>query len=198
VGGPHVLRLVCEARLALGGVERKAALRELEVARGEFEAAMERVPDQALGHLKAGDDYCLSGLVPHCEYVLRHYSAVLDGMQEGTEFRAVDPPDLTAWHMQSSRDGFPAGRRTAALESMAAAHEQAVERLRGARDWTLKVLVLYGADASEPYPTSAEDVAGWLIDHYREHVPHAADLLADWEQAPRPVTQQGVEKRVVE
>ena len=164
-------------------MDRESGLADLERARGEFDGAMAGVPDGALGHLKAGDDYSLSGLVPHCEYVFRHYSAVLDGMAAGTEFRAVDPDDLEAWHKRASREGFAAGDRTRAMSALAEWHQATVERLRKVADWDAKVPVLYGAESAEPYPTSAADINGWLTDHYREHVPHVAELLEDWQGA---------------
>jgi hypothetical protein len=42
--------------------------------------------------------------------------------------------------------------------------------------------VFYG-DATEAHPTSAAMVAGWLTDHYAEHVSHVEDLLAAYEAA---------------
>jgi hypothetical protein len=169
-------------------MDRETGLADLEQARGEFDVAMAGVPDAALGHLKAGDDYSLSGLVPHCEYVFRHYSAVLDGMAASVQFRAVDPADLEAWHKRSSREGFTAGDRSRAMAALREWHLATVERLRKVADWEAKVPVLYGAGAAEPYPTSAADINGWLTDHYREHVPHVAELLAGWQaaQAPKP------------
>ena len=47
-----------------------------------------------------------------------------------------------------------------------------------------KTRLSYG-DAVDAFPTSPDDVIGWLRDHYREHVPHAEELLADW-RASRP------------
>ena len=167
-------------------MDRESGLAELERARGEFESAMAKVPDAALGHLKAGDDYSLSGLVHHCEYVFRHYSAVLDGMAAGTEFRAVDPDQLTEWHVRASREGFPAADRQRAVAALEEWHRATVERLRRVADWEAKVPILYGADTTEPYPTSAADINGWVTDHYREHVPHVEELLADWKAAAKP------------
>lgn len=161
-------------------MDRESGLADLERARGEFEGAMAGVPDAALGHLKAGDDYSLSGLVPHCEYVFRHYSAVLDGMAGGAQFRAVDPEELDEWHQRSSRAGFTAAGRERSMATLREWHQETVERLRRVADWEAKVPVLYGAGTAEPYPTSAADISGWLADHYREHVPHVTELLADW------------------
>jgi len=38
---------------------------------------------------------------------------------------------------------------------------------------------VYGA-GQEAFPTSPEDIIGWLRDHYREHVQQSADLVAAW------------------
>jgi len=48
-----------------------------------------------------------------------------------------------------------------------------------AGDWSRKALVVYGA-GQDPYPTSPEDVIGWLADHYREHVQQCPELVTDW------------------
>jgi hypothetical protein len=59
------------------------------------------------------------------------------------------------------------------------------ERARGAMsslraaDWDRKCPVVY-APGEEPYDTSPQDVAGWLSDHYREHVSQTADLIEEW------------------
>jgi len=41
---------------------------------------------------------------------------------------------------------------------------------------------VYGA-GEEPYDTSPQDLAGWLSDHYREHVTQTAELIEDWRRA---------------
>ena len=46
-------------------------------------------------------------------------------------------------------------------------------------DWLRKAAVIY-REGQDPYPTSPEDVVGWLREHYREHVAQSADLVADW------------------
>ena len=45
--------------------------------------------------------------------------------------------------------------------------------------WEEKIPIFYG-DAVDAYPTSPDDVIGWLRDHYQEHVPHTGELLAEW------------------
>jgi hypothetical protein len=46
-------------------------------------------------------------------------------------------------------------------------------------DWLRKAPVIYG-EGQDAYPTSPEDIIGWLRDHYREHVGQSADLVEDW------------------
>jgi hypothetical protein len=49
-----------------------------------------------------------------------------------------------------------------------------------AADWSRKADVIYGA-GQDPYPTSPDDILGWLRDHYREHVEQSGELIGDWE-----------------
>jgi hypothetical protein len=66
---------------------------------------------------------------------------------------------------------------------MAGSHKavlEAARRLSGER-WWHKTPVVYGA-GQDPYPTSAEDIIGWLTDHYREHVQQCPDLVDSWRQ----------------
>jgi hypothetical protein len=50
-----------------------------------------------------------------------------------------------------------------------------------AADWQLKTPVVYG-EGQDPYPTSPDDVIGWLRDHYREHVQQCPELVASWRE----------------
>ena len=34
----------------------------------------------------------------------------------------------------------------------------------------------------DPYPTSPDDVLGWLREHYREHVEQCPQLIASWRE----------------
>jgi hypothetical protein len=45
--------------------------------------------------------------------------------------------------------------------------------------------VCYG-DAGEALPTTAADIAGWVADHYREHIPHVHELLRAWQASAPP------------
>ena len=166
-------------------MERKAALADFDRARAEWEAAFARVPDAALGFLKPGDDYSLGGLMAHVNWVLVHYGRVLDAIVAGG-FEAVgpqDPPGEDVQAREAARRGLSgAAERGRSLAEMAVLHERARSAMTTlqATDWDRKCPVVY-APGDEPYDTSPRDVAGWLSDHYREHVSQTADLIEEWE-----------------
>jgi hypothetical protein len=172
--------------MATGSIEQKAALADFEAARGEWAAAFQGVPDEALSYLKPGDDYSLGGLQTHVNWVLVHYRRVLDGFVAGG-FAGLGPQDAPGEPeaaADKARLGMTPQQRRASLDEMANLHSAvltAVTRL-GKDDWSRKAPVVYGA-GQEPYPTSPEDVIGWLRDHYREHVQQSADLVAAWKAA---------------
>lgn len=152
-------------------MDAHSALADLEAARLEWEAAFGRVPDAALAYLKPGDDYALGGLLVHVNWVLAHYLRVLEG-----DVVLRDPPLSREAH-----DGLPPARRAEALAEMSGLHaavRSAVARL-DASAWARVTPVVYGP-GQEPYPTTPEDVVGWLRDHYREHVGQCADLIREW------------------
>jgi len=66
-----------------------------------------------------------------------------------------------------------------------AALREAMERLErelgavGETDWERVTAVTY-PDATQPYPTRADDLRTWVADHCREHVEQIERLLADW------------------
>ena len=164
-------------------MERVAALADFELARGEWESAFARVPGAALGYLKPGDDYALGGLLVHVNWVLTHYRRVLDGIIAGKfgQLRPQDPPGEVQDALRKMKEGLTAGQRAKALAEMARLHAAVVTaatRLPDG-DWFRKAAVIYG-QGQDPYPTSPEDVLGWLRDHYREHVQQSADLVEDW------------------
>jgi len=164
-------------------MEREAALADFEAARKEWESAFANVPDDALGYLKPGDDYALGGLLVHVNWVLMHYRRVLDGIIAGNfgQLGPQDPPGEAQDLLQKAKVGLTAGQRPKAVAEMGRLHVAvvtAVTRLPEA-DWLRKAAVIYG-EGQDPYPTSAEDVVGWLRDHYREHVQQSADLVGDW------------------
>jgi hypothetical protein len=165
-------------------MERNAAVDEFETARREWERAFEQVPDGALGYLKAGDDYSLGGLQVHVNWVLAHYRRVLAGII-AAKFGDVgpqDPPGAEGEARQAAKGAMTPGERPHSLKTMDTLHREvvkAVSRLSES-DWARKAPVVYG-DGQSPFPTSPEDIVGWLTDHYREHVGQSADLTREWE-----------------
>jgi hypothetical protein len=167
-------------------VEREAALADFEAARAEWESALAKVPDEALAFLKPGDDYALGGLQVHVNWVLVHYGRVLDAMIAGG-FAPIGPKDAAGEPEavnKKAKAGLTAAGRREALTEMANLHQSVVRGVQSiaADDWARKAAVVYG-EGQDPYPTSAEDVIGWLRDHYREHVGQSADLVASWRAA---------------
>jgi hypothetical protein len=164
-------------------MDREAALADFAAARTEWESALAKVPDDALGYLKRGDDYALGGLLIHVNWVLRHYGRVLDGITAARfgQLGPQDAPGEAEAAGQQARVGLAAGQRAKTLAEMGRLHAAvvtAVERLAEG-DWWRKAAVIYG-EGQDPYPTSPEDIIGWLREHYREHVEQSADLVADW------------------
>jgi DinB family protein len=164
-------------------MDRDQALADFDRARAEWQQAFVRVPDNALDFLKPGDDYALGGLQVHVNWVLSHYLQVLRAISAArfTETRSEDPPGAEARALRDAKSGLPPGSRRKALEEMARLHEafRAAMDLLPDEDWTRQCPVVYGP-GQDPYPTSPEDILGWLRDHYREHIAQSADLIAEW------------------
>ena len=164
-------------------MERDAALADFEAARGEWEGAFARVPDDALAYLKPGDDYALGGLQVHVNWVLAHYERVLAGIVSAGfgEIGPQDPPGAESEALAGARRGLEPDQRSRSLDEMARLHgavRSAIGRLADS-DWARKAPVVYGT-GQEPYATSPEDIVGWLRDHYREHVEQSATLIEEW------------------
>src|ERR1700682_1399147 len=146
-------------------MEREAALADFEAARKEWESAFAKVPDDALGYLKPGDDYALGGLLVHVNWVLTHYRRVLDGIVAG-RFGPLGPQDAPGEGeaaVQKAREGLVAGGRAKALAEMGRLHEAvvtAVTRLPE-DDWLRKAPVTYG-EGPEPHPTLPDEMLGWV------------------------------------
>jgi hypothetical protein len=167
-------------------MERKAALSDFDAAREEWEAAFAKVPDDALGYLKPGDDYALGGLQVHVNWVLVHYGRVLDGMTANAfaELAPQDRPGEGDAANKKAKAGLTAAERGSSLKEMARLHAAVLVGVRRLReeDWKRKAPVIYG-EGQDPYPTSPEDILGWLRDHYREHVQQSAELISSWSEA---------------
>ena len=171
----------------VSAVLKKAALADFEKARAEWESALAEVPDEALGYLKPGDHYALGGLQVHVNWVLAHYRRVLDGLIEGgfAPLGPLDPPGEVAGALQKAKAGLTADGRRDALAEMAILHDAVLKTAQRvpADDWLRKAPVVYG-EGQDPYPTSPEDVIGWLREHYREHVQQCPELVASWRARP--------------
>ena len=144
------------------------------------------MPDGALTYLKAGDDFSLGGLQVHVNWVLTHYTRVLDAILAGS-FRPVGPKDAPGESEaagKKAKAGLTAKERLRALYDMERLHAAvltAVGRI-AEQDWFRKAAVVYG-EGQDPYPTSPEDIVDWLTDHYREHVTQSGELTVEWESA---------------
>jgi DinB superfamily len=170
----------------VSAVLKEAALADFHKARGEWEAALAEVPDEALAYLKPGDDYALGGLQVHVNWVLVHYRRVLDGLIAG-DFAPLGPLDPAEENHEvnaRAKAGLTGDGRKRELAAMAALHKAVLEAAGGLPEasWSRKAPVVYGA-GQDPYPTSPEEIIGWLSDHYREHVQQCPELVAVWREA---------------
>jgi hypothetical protein len=167
----------------VSAVLKAAAMADFANARAQWESALAEVPDEALGYLKPGDHYALGGLQVHVNWVLAHYRRVLDGLIEGgfAPLGPLDPPGEVAEVLLKASSGLTADGRRDALAEMGATHDAVVEAAKRLtnNDWLRKTPVVYG-EGQDPYPTSPEDVIGWLREHYREHVQQCPELVASW------------------
>jgi hypothetical protein len=167
----------------VSAVVKDDALTDFEAARKGWDTAFAQVPDEALAYLKPGDDYALGGLQVHVNWVLVHYRRILDGLIDGG-FAPLDPLDPPGEHddfNRRSKAGLTPESRRVALEDAASVHRAVLEVVTELPEesWSRKTAVVYGA-GQDPYPTSPEDVIGWLADHYREHVQQCPELVAEW------------------
>ncbi|HVD47248.1 MAG TPA: DinB family protein [Candidatus Limnocylindria bacterium] len=165
---------------------KDAAVADFEKARAEWESALGEIPDEALSYLKPGDDYALGGLQVHVNWVLVHYSRILDGIIAGAfaQVAPLDPPEEHEQTTRKAKAGLNAGGRRGASAEMAALHSSVLEAVKRlpAENWSRKAPVIYGV-GQEPYPTSPEDIVGWLSDHYREHVLQCPELVSCWRES---------------
>jgi hypothetical protein len=167
-------------------VLKEAALADFEKARAEWETALGQVPDEALSYLKPGDHYALGGLQVHVNWVLVHYFRILEGLLAGgfAQLAPLDPPEEHEQTTRKAKAGLTAGGRREALAEMAALHDSVVDAIEHlpAGSWSRKAAVVYGA-GQDPYPTSPEDIVGWLREHYREHVMQCPELVKSWRES---------------
>jgi hypothetical protein len=166
-------------------VDREAALADFDAGRAEWEAVFAQVPDAALSYLKPGDDYALGGLQVHVNWVLVHYSRVLNGIKAdpNQQLQPLDRPEESTAANKRAKAGLTAPERKPALEEMSGLHRSVREAASGIAeaDWSRKTPVVYG-EGQDPYPTSPDDILGWLREHYREHVHQCPELIASWRE----------------
>ena len=162
------------------------ALTHFDSVRDAYLRAMRQVPPEGVGYLKPGDDYSLGGIAVHVNFVLEHYTNTLRSMisEDFGQCRPLDPPGQEERALARAKASLSAAEVSAELAATERLHEEAVEVFNGLRaSWTREAPVLYGS-ATEPYPTSASTVMGWLVGHYAEHVPQIAALIDEFSAAP--------------
>ena len=160
--------------------DQAAELQAFDDARDAYLGAMTQVPESALAYLKPGDDYSLGGLSVHVNFVFEHYLGVLRALADGdfAECHPEDPPGLEERALARARSALGAAEVAAELAATRRLHDEVAAMLhRLGPEWTRQAAVWYPG-ATEPYPTGGADVLGWLAGHYREHVPHIAELRA--------------------
>lgn len=166
-------------------IDREVALAKFDHARDDFEAAFALVPDEALGWKPEGDDYTLGDLLPHVIGSIANYMTVLDYIKAadgGAVVPGWEADQAMADYKARVQAIYAAGAgRTAVIDELDAAHDRMASRLHDMayEEYGHQTPVHYGG-SSEPFPTSAHDILGWLTDHYYEHVPHIAQLLEGW------------------
>ncbi len=169
------------------GTGREAALATFEQKYQEFLAVFAAAPDEALPYVPAGDEYALGVLPLHLQHPLRDYMDLLRRMLRA-DFAQIDlGADAARTATQKQRHAkLISWRPTAAdrpglLSGLESAHQDARAQL-GALDeaaFCCSAPVIYSPGAA-PYPTSARDIIGWLIDHYQEHIVQVQDMLKGW------------------
>lgn len=170
------------------------SLARFDAARASFLDAFASAPDEALPFVPAGDEYALGTLLPHlCDPIAR-YLRVFDKI-EAAGYADIDLNSDPAWfpaEAQRHRDLVtlrPTGAdRAGMIADLAAAHARVHTRF-GSLDpaaFVRQAGVIYSPGAAL-YPTSAQDIMGWLIDHYDEHTAQVAKMLAEWNaRSPSP------------
>ena len=170
-------------------IDREAMLADFDHARDDFEIAYSKVPEEALDYKPEGDFYAIADIVPHVTGSILRYSRQLDLMKEieYKELRLVvdargQEAELIERHRQTRLDvNKRAGQRKTALDEMEAAHDELAAKLRAlAHEDYVRLAPVYYPGSAEVYPTRPADVTRWLADHYREHIPHLAELLERW------------------
>jgi uncharacterized damage-inducible protein DinB len=167
--------------------EPAQALAAFDAARDAFLAEFAHAPDAALAYVPPGEEYALGALLTHLCHPIERYLAVFERVRRAG-FGLVDlaeDPDYAAREARNHAQVIALRPTGADRPQLLAALQAAHERVRGAlatldpETYTRQAPVIYAA-GSEPYPTSARDILGWLIDHYREHTAQIQTMLAGW------------------
>lgn len=158
-----------------------------DAARDAFLTAFAQAPDDALPYTPTGEEYALGVLPLHLQDPMNRYLGVYDRIV-AADFGPVDlGADPTYAAKQAEVHQLltvtkPTGaERASLLAGLHATHRRVTERFGALDDAALtrQADVMYSPGA-RPYPTSAADILGWLIDHYDEHIAQTAQLLARW------------------
>lgn len=163
------------------------ALAAFDHARDAFLAAFAQAPDEALPFVPSGDEYAIGVLPIHLQVPMRDYMTLFAAIERNGFAPLDNSPDASRAEADARQHADLAARRptgderAAILIDLARSHQQVRERIAPLDDatFTRQAPVIYSAGAA-PYPTSARDIMGWLIDHYNEHTEQVGTLLAQW------------------
>ena len=164
--------------------DSRTALPDFDSARDTYFASMRRVPAEGFAYLKPGDDYSLGGIAVHVNFVLEHYTNVLETLIASgfAECRAEDPAGLEERALARAREALQEAEVRDELARTEQLHQGVVRIIdRISADLGRSAPVWYPG-ATETYPTSPADVLKWLSDHYMEHVPQIEALVEDWQR----------------
>jgi len=156
-------------------------LTAFNLGRRTYLEALAAAPPASLGFRKPGDDYSLGGLAVHVNFVLEHYTNLLDTMiQSGFgPCQPHDPDGLEESALARARTSLSEDEVRAEVEATNRLHDSLVLKIESlGADGDRSAPVNFGSP--EPLATSASDILGWLTGHYDEHVPHIAGLVEDW------------------
>lgn len=165
-------------------VDSKATLAAFTAARDEYLEAMRRVPVGAARYLRPGDDYSLGGIAVHVNFVLQHYTNVLNALIACGfgECRPADPAGLEEQAKARAREAVEASELDSELAETGKLHQHLIGLVEGAAANLERKAPVWYPGGAEPFPTSAADVLGWLTGHYSEHVPQLEALVGEWQR----------------
>src|SRR2546426_8535641 len=114
-------------------VESNAVLAAFTAARDEYLQTMRRVPEGASEYLKPGDDYSLGGIAVHVNYVLEHYTNVLNALIGGGfgECRPEDPSGLEERAKARAKEALQLGEVVAELATTEKLHQHVAWLIEG-------------------------------------------------------------------